>query len=564
MSRYPAYLEIAEDGLCLAHVLELPGCTVRAPTRDEALRRLPAAIRDYHAWLRRYAEPAPAADESIQVEVAGESTGFGPFDPGDAAALFPLDREPVTPEEMERTFRLMGHARADLLALTEHLPDELLDWQPHPVSITIRRLLRHVGNAEEWYVSRLVPPETLPPEWEDDEALPLFGFLEMERRTAVARLRQLTEEERATLFYPTHWTSKPGEAWTAGKALRRFLEHEREHTAQAREILAARRHWLLARLATERAGLLKQLLDLDERTLTEVPILGDWTATDLLAHIAAWDRWDDRTMRCMVAREEADLTASLDLDATNAAFIAEWHDQIAGLNAAQTVDEAVTELQAARAGWLAWLESLPEEEFFRPRSCAGDDWSFPAVLLPIKGRHDAEHAEQIAAWRKAAGWESKAGSKAVLVATLVAAREELLAAAALIPPEEHASRPVCGEWTLKDVLGHVADWEVFGVAGLRQMAAGQPPRVEPIGDLDTWNQAHVAARRNQPWEVVWDDLHRARRELVEVLQGMSQAELGRSFPFPWGPEGTPYEWICVYFDHDREHAQDLKGEEMEP
>jgi len=236
---YPVYLETAADGRCMAHVPDLPGCIARAPTRDEALRQVLAAIRDYLAWLRRHGQAAPAEDEPIEIEITGASAGCGPFERGDTAALLPLERAPITLEEMERYFRLMTYTRADLLALVGDLADEVLDWQPDPQSFSIRLLLRHVGNAEEWYVSRIVPPETLPPEWEHDENLPIFEFLEMERRTAVARLRALTDEERAAVFHPTRWTRHPEEPWTARKALRRFLEHEREHTAQAREILAA-------------------------------------------------------------------------------------------------------------------------------------------------------------------------------------------------------------------------------------------------------------------------------------------------------------------------------------
>jgi predicted RNase H-like HicB family nuclease/uncharacterized damage-inducible protein DinB len=254
VARYAVYLEHAAGGPCLAHVPDLPGCAMRAATCDEALHRLPEAIHDYHAWLRRHGEPAPATHEPIEIEVAGESTGVGPFDPGNAAALLAPDREPLSLDETERYFRLMAHARADLLALVHapstgsgpSLPDDLLDWQAGPQSWSIRRVLRHVGNAEEWYVSRLVPAETLPAEWEDDDRLSIFEFLAMERRTAVNRLRQLTAEERAGVFYPTNWTEHPDEAWTARKVMRRFLEHEREHTAQARDILDARRQDLLA------------------------------------------------------------------------------------------------------------------------------------------------------------------------------------------------------------------------------------------------------------------------------------------------------------------------------
>jgi uncharacterized damage-inducible protein DinB/predicted RNase H-like HicB family nuclease len=238
----------------MAHVPMLPGCICRKTSRDAMLASLPDAIRGYHDWLRRHSEPAPPPDEPVEYVIAGESAGYGPFDPRNAAALFPPDLASVTPDEMERCFRLMAHARADLLTLVADpapgsepvLPDDVLDWQPDPAVWPLRRVLRHVGNAEEWYVSRLVPADSLPPEWEHDEEMPLFDFLAMERRTAIERLRQLTETERAQVFYPAGWTDHPDEPWTAAKVLRRFLEHELEHTGQVREILAAWRARLLA------------------------------------------------------------------------------------------------------------------------------------------------------------------------------------------------------------------------------------------------------------------------------------------------------------------------------
>ncbi len=139
---------------------------------------------------------------------------------------------------------------------------------------------------------------------------------------------------------------------------------------------------------------------------------------------------------------------------------------------------------------------------------------------------------------------------------LAAAREELLAVSGRLAPEERASLRVCGVWTLKDVLGHIADWEWVGVEGLRDMAAGRSPRVEYVADIDAWNQVHADARRDQPWKEVWADLHAAREAFLEVLDGMSEADLERRvFPFPWGAEGTPRDWVRVYVDHDREHAR---------
>jgi predicted RNase H-like HicB family nuclease/uncharacterized damage-inducible protein DinB len=391
MSHYPVYLEIADDGRCMAHVLDLPGCVVRAPARDEALSQLPGAIRDYHVWLRRHGELAPPVDEPIEVEVAGESSGIGPFDRRSAAALFLPEQQPITLDEMERYFYLMGYNRADLLALVRDLPDDVLDWQPHPESFTIRGLLRHVGNAEKWYVSRLVDLEGLSPEWSHDESLPILEFLEMTRRTAIGQLQHLTQAERSGVFYTAHRAWEPGEPWTARKVLRRFLEHEQEHTNQVREILAAWRRHLLARLTTGRARLLEQVIGLDEKTIIGSAVVGDWTAKDLLAHIATWDRWALQEMQRMLSGGSPDLTTARDEDAFNAAAVTAWRNR--------SLDEVLAELQAARASWVAWLEDLPEETFSQRRLFEEDDWSFPG-WLEVYWRHDAEHAAQLATWRE--------------------------------------------------------------------------------------------------------------------------------------------------------------------
>jgi uncharacterized damage-inducible protein DinB len=311
----------------------------------------------------------------------------------------------------------------------------------------------------------------------------------------------------------------------------------------------ARRRELMARMAAERAGLMEGLLGLDERALCEPRTLGEWSVQDVLAHIAAWDRWVARSMGSMVAGETPDLAAAGDLEGANAAFVDLWRDR--------SLDEVVREVCAARAEWVAWLEGLPGEEVYRPRSYHGHDWTFSTVL-PALGKHEAHHAQRIAAWRKDRGMQGRSGPKSVLLAALDAAREELVRSAALVPIDDRTIRQVCGQWTLKDVLGHIADWEWLGAEGLRHMADGRSPQVEHVESIDAWNRAHARARRDEVWEDVWRDWNAAHDALVDALRSVSEKNLDRVYRFPWDQDGTPFGWVSIYVVHDRTHALGLR------
>lgn len=316
------------------------------------------------------------------------------------------------------------------------------------------------------------------------------------------------------------------------------------------DTLSVRRHRLLAWLAAERGALDWSLLDLDARTLTEFPVFetSNWSVKDLLAHVAAWDRWQHQTMAALLTGDQPDFAAAADWDVFNAAAVAAWRDR--------TLAEVISEMRAARSAWVEWIRQVPLHRFFQTREVDGWDWTFPGCLQ-VQWEHDAEHAAQLATWR-AEQTLMETGPKAVLVTALHAARDELLTAVNLVPAEERSSRPVCGEWTSKDVVGHQADWEQLGVVGLRDMAAGRPPDIASIPDVDAWNARHVAARRDQTWQNCWSDLRETREDLLRVIERTPQDTLDRSYLFPWGPESTAYRWVRVFAKHDREHALDLR------
>ena len=237
IKKVQVYLEAGADGRAMAHVLHLPGCTAAAETREAALTAVPIAIQGYLTWLGTHGEDADG--ETGEIEVVEESHGFGPFDPGDRAALFGPDREPLAREELERLFRLMGYSRRDLLALIAGVPDGLL-CEEYTTGWSVERILRHIGGAEIWYVTRIDQDWHLPGYEEHRVRDTALDWLEWTRQSAMRRLGELYPHERSQVFCPSRYTDHPDELWTARKVFRRFLEHEREHTAQIEAILRAR------------------------------------------------------------------------------------------------------------------------------------------------------------------------------------------------------------------------------------------------------------------------------------------------------------------------------------
>ena len=311
------------------------------------------------------------------------------------------------------------------------------------------------------------------------------------------------------------------------------------------------RRQLLALLAGERAEFLYLLLGLDEKTLTSRPLFEEYTVKDLLAHVAAWDALYQERMALFLAGRQEEI-AAVDLDEHNAAVRArrrEW-----------TLSQALAASTQARQNFLETFSRASDEQLHRPVAIP---W---ANALPLRAwavwraRHDAVHAADVRQWRRDLqnenDFEESVGPKAILVAALVASREEISALAALAPEEERESRPVADEWAAKDVIGHLADWELFL---LECLEAGRQLDMGYGGDVDKWNAAHATARRAQSWEQIREAYQRARQGTIESVEGMEQEALAATLSSPWGKDASYYRFVHWWLEHEREHAAGLRG-----
>lgn len=544
---HDVYLEINEPQGYTAYVLALPGCFVRAATAEAALAAVPAAVQAYDDWLETHGETVQRPPVTVALHVAEQQDG---------RRLFTPEREALSPADLAHRLQLAAYNRADLLALVRPLPDSIRHWRANPEATTIAEVVRHTGRTERWYVSRLLPPDTLPRHEEDDT--PLLQWLAHTRATAVAYLEQLSGAERAQVLRPQHETRDPEEVWSARKVLRRLLTHEREQIAHVEQILAAYRGQLLARLAAERANLLSQFWGLDAETLSTTPVFAQWTAKDILAHVGGWDAFHAERLSMVLdgrTQQIRPLGDATELDARNAELQEHYGDL--------SLETALALALKARGGYLALLKRASDVELQRERRLPWGQRTSLRAWTRRRYEHDARHAADLQQWREtlpAATRQARLGPKFLLRALLRATRKEFTTLAALVDATERETRPLLGEWTLKDLLGHLADWQQLGAEGLVQLGNGRTPQfADEIEKFDRFNRDRAAARREQSWREVHAAFERTHADLLAAFDALPEDALAEEFITPWGTPTTAYRFTSTFAAHAQEHAQDLRA-----
>ncbi len=323
--------------------------------------------------------------------------------------------------------------------------------------------------------------------------------------------------------------------------------------------ISPRRADLLARLAAERSFLLQQLEGLDEATLTHDPVFGGWTAAGLLAHLAYWDALTADWLSKLADGRPGDIRAAGIVDGSLDTRNADMQRRFAGLPFAQ----GVALCQKERRGLLLALQRLPDNTLQQRVYLDTGHRATPAHWLRRRYRHDASHAADLARWRANYSANDPATPlihRALLRPLLGLARAEFLALAALVPPGERETWPIAGDWSLKQVLGHLSDYERLGVVALRQVAAGHEPTYEQtIEDYEGFNAERGPIWAALPWAEVWAHYVATRRALLEVALTLGDAALARPFVAPDLETTTACGYLLDMAGHEQEHADALRG-----
>jgi len=133
-------------------------------------------------------------------------------------------------------------------------------------------------------------------------------------------------------------------------------------------------------------------------------------------------------------------------------------------------------------------------------------------------------------------------SKPDLLAAISQERGALEATLKTLTPEQMAEPGVMGEWSVKDVLAHLVEWEQMVLAWYQAGLRGDIPEMPAPGykwnQTPQLNQAIYEKHRDRPLDEVMEQFHESHREILEVIRGLSNEELFTAGRYAWTRKNT--------------------------
>jgi len=128
-------------------------------------------------------------------------------------------------------------------------------------------------------------------------------------------------------------------------------------------------------------------------------------------------------------------------------------------------------------------------------------------------------------------------------------------------PENAWDTPgACGVWSIKDIVAHLASYELVLIDILTSLTDGGPtPCLDRFTAGGDFNDAEVVARRRQTAEASLAELNEAHARTLELVARIPAETARRPGTLPWyGAEYALDDLIAyLYYGHKREHAAQI-------
>jgi len=123
------------------------------------------------------------------------------------------------------------------------------------------------------------------------------------------------------------------------------------------------------------------------------------------------------------------------------------------------------------------------------------------------------------------------------LARLSSAKDHLFTLIASLDEATICNTPVVGDWTVKDMLGHIVCWDAEFRREIQSILQGRHPGYEQIisgeADFDAWNQAWIAQKRTWSLPRMLSGLERDFEAAVNLILSLSPQDFRKRGVTPW-------------------------------
>ena len=121
---------------------------------------------------------------------------------------------------------------------------------------------------------------------------------------------------------------------------------------------------------------------------------------------------------------------------------------------------------------------------------------------------------------------------------------------------------VCGNWSVKDIIAHLASYEHVLLDVLNTFSGKEPtPYVlRFISQTQEFDDAEVAARRYATAQQVIDEYQDTQVRTTSLLEQIPAETVQRQGTMPWYQQGLSLaDFINRMYEHTREHCDQIVG-----
>jgi hypothetical protein len=133
--------------------------------------------------------------------------------------------------------------------------------------------------------------------------------------------------------------------------------------------------------------------------------------------------------------------------------------------------------------------------------------------------------------------ETKTKRQALFLQRLAAAKDYLLSSVAGLDPDVLCSELVAGDWTIKDIFGHIVSWNEEFRNDIQLIQQGIHPGYEHYisgeDDFGQWNRQQIGLKSEWTWVKIREDIDRDYQEAVQLILRLGPADFRKRGVTPW-------------------------------